>query len=114
MPSYHFKTLVLTPEQELNAKGIDWLIRSTGRGQGKTLLMSKAFIEKAIDNIDEWVELYDHNGTKYTDMRHMIGMIHGIFSDIEFFPKGRHTKYNLEYNERNRAIRVVIRSVEDE
>jgi hypothetical protein len=109
-PKIKYRTLKLTPEQSAYSIGVDWLIKSTARCQGKTLLMAKAFVEKAIENVGQWVYLYDHNGNGYHYMDSLISKVHDVFSDIEFeYPTTTGMVYRIEYRSIDKSIRVVLK-----
>ena len=58
MIKLNYKTLKLTPEQEGYYQGIAWMIDTHGRGEGKTLVMAKAFVANAFCNIGQWFDFY--------------------------------------------------------
>ena len=108
MIKLNYKTLNLTPEQKEYYQGIAWMIDMHGRGEGKTLVMAKAFVENAFSNIGEWFYIYDHHGLNFNDFHNIFNEIRKVFDDIDFKYKDGDRMYKLEYQERNHRIRIAI------
>ena len=93
--------------QLLYSKGVKWLIVNEGRGQGRTMIMAMAFVEKAFSHTGNWVEVYDHHSHTQQGNIEMLNMCRQVFMDIDF--DGSVYEYNLIIN-RN-SIKVEIRPI---
>lgn len=54
-----FYPVKLTELQQKHLASIEWLV-SDNRAEGKTFLLAVAFIRKALNNLGQWVYIFDH------------------------------------------------------
>lgn len=88
----------LTKDQAAKYETIRWLLADGPHGQGKSLLMALAFIDRAIDSPGLWVEIFDHR-RNYRATRSLIDNIKIIFDDSK--------EYRLQIKISTSEIRVV-------
>lgn len=94
----------LTTQQNEYYKGIKWLLQDGPRAQGKTYLMSLAFLERAAADLYTWVYVYDHFNTGGSNRSYLFGMINHVFQSSTL-----QDEYVLQVNELEHKIRLVYK-----
>jgi len=95
----------LTEEQKKHFVTIEWLVNfEKNMGKGRTYLLAIAFVKRALEYQDRWIEIFDHN-QNIQAKKMLLSIIYDILNeDKELLEKTEFKQYSFRIRNRKLAL----------